>query len=29
MPDNALFETNDLPDPGPPARKKALKIEGS
>ena len=24
-----VIDTQDLPDPGPPARKNALKIEGS
>ena len=29
IPDNVLAETQDLPEPGPPARKNALKILGS
>ena len=29
VPANALLVTNDLPEPGPPARKYALNIPGS
>ena len=29
MPDNALADTHDLPEPGPPAKKNALNIAGS
>ena len=29
IPDSALADTHDLPEPGPPARKNALNIAGS